>query len=319
MNAPSEASPCPLCAQPRGVEALECRDSRGVMRSYRYCAACGGYSLDPLPSPGELAAMYDEAYYGSGERKLPALLDAVRNLALRRRAARVARWLGRRGRILDVGCGDGRFLAHMQALGFEIMGLELPGIALERARKRTGAPLREGPLAPGMFPDRSFDLITIWHVLEHVVDPRELLATCRALLKDDGRLVVEVPNLDSWQSRLGGAGAFNLDPPRHLHQLPPSALDRLVEETGFSVERRETLSLEMGVMGAMQTLLNHWLAPRDLLFDLLRSRFSCPGSTGAKAASVAWAPVLVVPATVFTMLEAAGGRGAVLRVVCRPR
>ncbi len=310
---------CPFCDQRSVEEEMVCPDSAGVEWRYRSCRACGGYCLHPLPTVEEQASFYDAEYYGAGENKFPSVLDAVRNIILRRRAIRARRWLGRsRGNVLDVGCGDGRFLGHMKSLGFAIAGTELPGIAFERAQRLTGATLHAGPLQPGIFPERSFDMITIWHVLEHVLDPQDVLRICRSLIKDDGLLIVEVPNVDSWQSRLGGGMAFNLDPPRHIHQFERRTLDLLVQKAGFTVAHSETGSLEMGVMGAMQTLLNRFIKPRDLLFNILRSRFACPGTPVAKGLSVLMAPVLLLPSVAFTMMESCFGRGAVLRYVCRP-
>ena len=313
----SGAPGCPACGTAWGEERMACTASDG--REFRYggCPGCGLYRLTPLPVPAEIAGFYDTAYYGAGERKFPALMDQVRGLFLRRRAMRVARWTGRAaGRALDVGCGDGRFLGHMQQLGWQVSGTELPGAAFDRAQKIPGIQLHAGTLTSGLFPPASFDAITIWHVLEHVPDPLALLRACRDLLAPGGLLVVEVPNTDSWQNQLFGALAFNVDPPRHLYQFGPDSLGRLLARAGFSVRRRETSSLEMGVIGAAQSVMNGLIKPRDLFYDLLRSRWKCPGRPAAKWMSLLLAAPLLPAGLILTVAETLAGHGPALRLVC---
>ncbi|MDA1044455.1 MAG: hypothetical protein O3C57_04445 [Verrucomicrobia bacterium] len=81
--------------------------------------------------------------------------------------------------------------------------------------------------------------------------------------------------------------------------------------------RRETASLEMGILGAAQSWLNFLIKPRDLFYDMLRSRNRCSGSPGAKGLSILLALILIPIATAFTLLEAACGHGPVLRLFCR--
>lgn len=309
---------CPVCGHLSWPDRLVCRSSAGVKYSYSRCSGCGLHWLDPLPAAAEIGSFYDLPYYGTGDQKFPPALDGIRNLFLRRRARFVAANSSHRpGRLLDVGCGDGRFLGHMKRLGFEIYGTELPGPAFERAKKTPGIQLFPGPLIQGLFAPALFDVITIWHVLEHILEPGALLAECRRLMKADGFLVVEVPNMDCWQNRLGGSAAFNLDPPRHLYQFGVRAVTELLEKAGYSIVSRRTGSLEMGPLGAIQTLLNGFVRPRDLLYDVLRSRGKCPGSRAAKWVSIVVGLLLLPLGVLFALAETVVGKGPVIRLVCR--
>ena len=105
-----------------------------------------------------------------------------------------------RGRLLDYGAGAGGFARFMAGRGFEAVGLEpySLGTTLEEPNLR----LVRAPLATAKASLGQFDVITMWHVLEHVMNPVEVLAELRSLLKPDGVLVVSVPNFSSWQAEV---------------------------------------------------------------------------------------------------------------------
>jgi SAM-dependent methyltransferase len=235
---------------------------------------------------------------------------------LARRAQRSAEKLTGPSDVLDVGCGDGRFLKAMRDRGHRIFGTEMPGPAYERAARVNGIELQAPPLSGTSFPGRRFALVTAWHVLEHVPDPDRLVDSIRHLLLDDGTLIVEVPNASSWHGRATGPWSFSLDPPRHLHQFSRQSLVTMLRKHGFEVTQVDTTSIEMGVMGVVQSFLNCLIQPRDLFYDLLRSRGRCPGRLSAKAAAIALAIPLIPVAFAWTLVESAVGRGPVLRATC---
>jgi len=111
--------------------------------------------------------------------------------------------------------------------------------------------LPELGLAPG-----SFDVITIFHVLEHLPEPAVYLACARDLLAEDGLLVVEVPNFRTWGFALLGRRNLCFDPPHHLHFLTPPALAALLERSGFRVEGRTFHSIEYSAFTTLQNWLN---------------------------------------------------------------
>jgi 2-polyprenyl-3-methyl-5-hydroxy-6-metoxy-1,4-benzoquinol methylase len=317
MNA---ADPDCVCgAQPALRERTICtiHASDGAPYGYRRCADCGHLAMFPMPSADETTSFYDPAYYGLGSQKFPWLLDALRGLLLLGRAQMSNRIVRRSVEVLDVGCGDGRYLRAMRARGHRIHGTELLGPAYDRAARIEGIQLRSPPLTSDTFSQTRFGLVTAWHVLEHVPAPEQLLQVIKTLLKSDGRLIVEVPNTESWHGRLTGIAAFSLDPPRHLHQFTERSLNAMLEKNGFEVEKIETFSLEMGVMGFVQSILNCFLRPRDLFYDILRSRGRCPGRFSSKVLSVIFALPLIPLGFIWILAESVAGHGPVLRATCR--
>lgn len=307
---------CGLADRHSHAGTIDLITSLGRRYRYRCCSHCGHMTISPMPTTEEISSFYDQAYYGSGSRKFLFAIDVCRGLLLDRRAAMAAAQLGAPSDVLDVGCGDGRFLKAMRERGHRIAGTEMPGPAYERAAKVREIELQLPPLSENSFPNRTFALVTVWHVLEHVPDPENLIHTVRHLLRGGGTLIVEVPNAASWHSRATGSRSFSLDPPRHLHQFTRRSLTNMLERQGFVVKRVETSSIEMGVMGVVQSLLNCVMHPRDLFYDLLRSDGRCPGRLASKIAAIALAIPLVPVGLIWTCVESLAGRGPVLRVTC---
>lgn len=156
-------------------------------------------------------------------------------------------------RLLDVGCGNGEFLARMSELGFSVYGQDLDGDAVRVATER-GLRVLHGPLRRDAF-DAPFDAITLNHVIEHVHDPKELLRTCRALLAPGGTLWLATPNAESRGFQRYGAHWVGLDVPRHLLVFSERALWDCLASAGFgSVHVRCSVGA-YGVSGTSAALL----------------------------------------------------------------
>jgi SAM-dependent methyltransferase len=140
----------------------------------------------------------------------------------------------RRGRCLEVGPGQGFDLFCLRSLGWEACGLEVDPVAAARARERSGCEVRVGTLASTDYPPRSFDLVYMSHVVEHLPDPGSSLRRCLELLAPDGRLVLAYPNPGALSARLHGPLSVVWDPPRHLFLPPPAAMTALLERIGFA-------------------------------------------------------------------------------------
>jgi 2-polyprenyl-3-methyl-5-hydroxy-6-metoxy-1,4-benzoquinol methylase len=138
-----------------------------------------------------------------------------------------------RGRLLDVGCGSGVLLERMRGLGWEVEGVDVDASAVENARRK-GLNVQLGDLEGSQFPDGSFDVVTMSHVIEHVEDPPRLVRECYRILKPSGRLIVLTPNAESWGHRLFGRRWVALDPPRHLFIFSVSSLRNLTKRAGFT-------------------------------------------------------------------------------------
>jgi SAM-dependent methyltransferase len=137
-----------------------------------------------------------------------------------------------RGRLLDVGAGDGWLVEHMNALGWEAEGLDFDARAVDRARAK-GLRMHLGGLAEQRFGEAQFDAVTMSHSIEHVHDPVGWLAEARRILKPGGRLALATPNTRSPLHRRFGEHWFALDPPRHLYLFNRDALGAALRGAGF--------------------------------------------------------------------------------------
>lgn len=263
---------CRLCGAPGRELYHELRDrlfSAPGRWTMRQCPdwSCGLLWLDPMPLPEDLFKAYARYYtHQASENTSPGVLQRAwrrlkaaylaerygyssptrpveqRTLAglmyllpLRRREVEASvRYLPRRsgGRVLDVGCGSGDWLARMRALGWEVQGLDFDAAAVQVARER-GLDVRLGSLEEQGYASASFDAVTLNHVIEHVPDPIATLSECHRILRVGGTLVLATPNALSLSHRVFRADWRGLEPPRHLHVFTPASLRRALERAGF--------------------------------------------------------------------------------------
>jgi 2-polyprenyl-3-methyl-5-hydroxy-6-metoxy-1,4-benzoquinol methylase len=136
------------------------------------------------------------------------------------------------GRLLDIGCGDGKTLSSMQALGWQVEGVDFDPQAVEHARRR-GLDVHVGTLMEQRYADNSFDAIIMSHLIEHVHKPLDILVDAHRILKPGGRLVIITPNASSLGHRLFRHHWRGLEPPRHLHIFNRCTLGNLAVKAGF--------------------------------------------------------------------------------------
>lgn len=141
------------------------------------------------------------------------------------------------GRLLDVGCGNGTYLAYMRDLGWEVEGVEVDHRAVEQAQK-LNLPVYLGSVEQKCFKDNQFDVISMNHVIEHVHDPLKVLKVCYRILKPGGTLIAITPNTSSAAHSWFREFWRGLEPPRHIHLFTSPALRRLAMAAGFHVQMR---------------------------------------------------------------------------------
>jgi len=139
------------------------------------------------------------------------------------------------GHFLDVGTGIGTLMEIASENGFRVSGVEYSPWASNFARNEKGLDVFTGTLEEARFPEKTFDVVVLNHVLEHLERPGETLREARRILKRDGVLVIGVPNIESIMARLLGAGWYSLKPDEHVWHFCPATLCRLVRERGFEV------------------------------------------------------------------------------------
>jgi 2-polyprenyl-3-methyl-5-hydroxy-6-metoxy-1,4-benzoquinol methylase len=139
------------------------------------------------------------------------------------------------GTLLDVGCGAGFFLKLAAETGYVTEGVELSPYAAKYAQQKLGLRVFQGELADAGFARESFDIITLWHILEHVHDPRRFLRQVNALLKSNGLLALEVPNIGSLPARAAGINWELMAPKEHFYYFNEKTIKRYLEESAFNV------------------------------------------------------------------------------------
>jgi SAM-dependent methyltransferase len=283
------------------------------------CSRCGLGRTDPAPA--DLLRYYPTGYYGSGGIRFNPLVEAAIRTSRGARVRLLTRAHPAPGAILDVGCGRGLMLAELRSRRWRTVGVEMSEAASHHAREVLGLDVRVGDLAGCRFDEASFDVVTLFHVLEHLPDPDGSLAEARRVIKPEGRLVVEVPNFGSLQANLGGGRGFHVDAPRHLSHFTRAALLQSLRRAGFEPISVATHSFEFGYYGMLQSLLNLATRRPNALYEMLKNRTARPpGSLGGDVAATI---ALLLPAGIVSVPMEAGaaalGRGAVLRVLARPR
>lgn len=228
-SGPRPTRPCPLCRErsPGGPSDLP-----APVR----CRACALVFIDPVPPRTADPSTYGPGYYAPWQQAEAAARDRL----WRRRLARL---VSRRspGRLLDVGCGDGHFMAVARQGGWAVEGIEFSPAGAGCAASRLGRPVAIGDLARSSHLPGPFDVVTLWHVLEHLQEPRPMLQAAWRRLAPGGMIVLAVPNLDNVPLRaayhvarlrplpLYEAGARE----PHLSHFNPATLRRILEREGY--------------------------------------------------------------------------------------
>ncbi len=315
MTAALELEPiaCPLCGAPRATQLCVERDlALGVPGRFPLarCETCGLLYQNPRVRRDQLDRMYPADYpphardpdlgrvlrdrspavrwllarrlgYAHLDTRDIGVLDRVRARLRRRRVVKnFPPWQGR-GRLLDVGCATGRFLQQMAAVGWRVSGIELDPAAAAKARTVT-SDVTIGDPAEVTLPPASFDLITAFHVVEHLPDPAAALRRMLDWLAPGGLMIVEVPNIGGWGGTLFGRFWSGLDFPRHLIHFTPATMRGLVERCGGRIVDEWHWSKPRWIIrSARFWLADRGTAPARAALAALDSRL---GGGGAKLA-----------------------------------
>jgi SAM-dependent methyltransferase len=263
---PTSRSRCPVC------EGTDIRDDSVRWRSgdpardwpMARCGTCRTVFVDPVPDASTLAAAYPDDFYGVRRRET----ERIEDWFLSRRLRLAGPVSGRR--VLDVGSGDGKFLRRCRAAGAAaVLGVE----PSPRGREATAA-LDIDAVAglDDVDADDRFDVVTLWHSFEHVADPHGTAEAVAARVAPGGRLLVAVPNVESFEARRFAGDWFHLDLPRHLVFAPADALRALFEGLGLRHVRTHRFSAEYDPYGLLQSALNRAGSRHNALYHRLKRK-----------------------------------------------
>lgn len=176
--------------------------------------------------------------------------------------------------ILDFGSGKGLFMHFAKEMGCSVKGVESSKPRAHYARKHFDLEVNTDYYSSGSVFNTKFDALTLFHVIEHIDRPTELLNNLvQDNLKPGGLLVLEVPNFGSWQSNWAGNTWLHLDVPRHISHFTKSSLKKVLENDGLRIVRQEYFSIHLGIIGMMQTIFS-WFGYKGFLIGEIKEKKS---------------------------------------------
>ena len=207
--------------------------------------------------------------------------------------------------LLDFGCGKGIFLLLAKKQHWEIAGVETSVNRSAYASKILGIQVNTAFYTEGSIFNKKFDILTLFHVIEHVTDSMELLKNlAKDNLKENGLLVLEVPNIKSWQFQWSKERWLHLDVPRHLAHFDSDTIKPLLENAGCRIINQDFFSFHLGIIGMIQAIMSWFGYSKFLLAELKHKR------TISLLATVA---ILFPFALLLELIASSFKRGAIVR------
>lgn len=262
---------CPACLSGSITFYDRVRDLNQEPYDFSKCNNCQSVFINPMPSEKQLEQAYNESYYGEGESKFQGWIEQTISKFRQQEARGIARQIPNQADVLDIGCGNGDFLRQLSKFGrFSLYGVEPEGKSAERAAAYSEINLKVDYFKLDNFSEQKFDLLRFMHVFEHIPEPIKVLEYCFEICNPNALLIIEIPNIQSWQARWFKSDWFHYDPPRHFHLIPAEQLKKLIENAGFEVQSHKSYSFQFGPFGYQQSLLNFFVSRRDLLYERLK-------------------------------------------------
>lgn len=225
---------CLICQKDALIHELHTKDYFLSQEEFDLlrCTNCGVIITKPFPSPEKLGSYYDSGEYfshGGNEKGLvPEIYNFIKGVNIKKKFQQVTKDLDT-GKVLDIGCGIGDFLAYCKKEGWKVSGLEPNEQARKLVLKNHQIEV-EDVSEISKLPNEQFDLITLFHVLEHVAEPKDMVSEILRILKPGGRLVIALPNNASWDAKHYKAFWAAWDVPRHLFHFNPKSVSSFMKE-----------------------------------------------------------------------------------------
>ncbi len=236
---------CPICANSQFEIWLKTKDYFLTKENFDLfkCSQCGLVITHPFPYKKDAEKYYQsDEYFSHPEKKkniIAALYDWVKQRNIKYKYRQATSGLNP-GRILDIGCGAGDFLTYAQSKGWEVCGIEPNEKAKTHSEKRLNAKIFK-PEEIVNFNNNTFDVVTLWHVLEHIEDLNEQIGQLKRILKPQGRVIIALPNLNSADAHHYREFWAAYDVPRHLYHFSFKNIRELMQKHQFRFLKREPL------------------------------------------------------------------------------
>lgn len=241
MNTMTIAEVCPICGNAQTINTLSVKDFSISQEIFQLqtCNNCNFLFTSPVPDQDAIGRYYASDVYishtDSNKGVIEQLYQLVRKRTLASKRKLIASLTQReKGTILDYGCGTGAFLNEMKLNGWNTYGIEPDAGARAKAEQLIGNTVGL-PSELSSLTTQTYDVVTMWHVLEHVHDLNGTIQEVKRLLKPEGKLFVAVPNHQSFDAQHYGTHWAAYDVPRHLHHFSPETMKSLMERHGLKI------------------------------------------------------------------------------------
>lgn len=300
-------SACPVCgaADSRTIDGVSDYVT-GELFHIVQCARCSFGRTEPVPTSLD-------RYYPRHYRNFNPLAARFLRWSYRRRVDRWLARLPRTGRALEIGTGRGWMLRALRERGWEAIGTERTADAAHAASEASGAPVYAADVDT-LSDERPFDLVVMFHVLEHLEDPIATLRSAAARLRPGGTLILGLPNIASWQSRAMGRHWMHLDVPRHLGHFSPEAMRQALAATGFDLVDLDFRSYEHDPLGWTQSTLDALGFEQGVILKRLIGLRERRGGIIPTVIAFALAVPLTVAGFALALLSWRAEAGAVMQV-----
>ena len=256
---------CPWCDSERTQIHLWLKDEFLTQEDFQIyeCQRCGLLFTEPKPNKNRIGDYYkSEAYYSHQENKkgfIPKVYESIKaiNLKNKYKMATAGKTIGT---LLDIGCGVGDFIHFAEQKGWLCTGVEPSEEAKEIAKKRIKGDIITSE-ALEQLPNESFDVITMWHVLEHVDDIKWQIAQLQRLIKENGRIIIAVPNYKSYDSQYYKEKWAAYDVPRHLYHFNKEVIAKIFKTNGLTLIGTEKLKWDAYYISYMSEQYRHHTLP----------------------------------------------------------
>jgi len=230
---------CPICDNTNFSKSLNCKDYTVSHKVFSIvnCKNCGFRFTNPIPKEENIGEFYKSDDYISHSNTKKGIVNkmyqTVRNLTLVRKVNLLKKESSGK-KLLDIGCGTGEFLNKCQKENYDCIGIEPSEEAKDYAEKNYGLKVKSESYIANIN-NNSIDIITMWHVLEHVYHLNERINEIDRILKKDGVLIVAVPNYTSYDAQYYKKHWAAYDLPRHLYHFSPKDIKKLFQKHGFKL------------------------------------------------------------------------------------